>query len=325
MNKFAPVAAIFILLALVFATSYLVQASPSQETLRPDAGGDYAQFDLTGAATDYEATNDQSDTTDIYTNIVGEIDLMNLPNLPAGTGTIHSVTIWFRGQVSPVGGGTPERAATYIKTNANYFQGADNNLVDTPNWVDCSEVYITNPQTLSAWTWAEVDALQAGVVTVTQDSDEPIHVSEVWVVVDYTVWSTWNSYYSDYSESCEDYNTGTSNTIYMKGTGFETGSYTVRYFDALDAQVGTDAGVSITAPQDLQSLMACNTNPAAAEGTWYARVYRSADDALIAEDTFYVNINVIPEFPTVLSAIGVGGLCFGIYWWMRKRAKLRAG
>jgi len=318
MKKLALIATICILSALVFSTSYLVQASPSEAILRPDGGGDYAQWDVTGATYDYEATNDQSDTTDIYTNLVGEIDLMNIQNLPAGSGTIHSVTIWFRGQVFNKGG-TPERAATYLKTNTNYFQGGNNTMVAEPSWGDYSEVYTTNPQTLSAWTWDEVDALQAGVVTVTQDSDEPIHVSEVWVVVDYTTWSTWNSYLSDYSTSCEDYNTGTSDTIYMKGTGFETGNYIVRYYDALEVQVGSDASIYVEAPADLQSNMLCNTNPLAAEGTWHARVYRLSDDALIADDSFYVNADVIPEFPTVMADIGVAGLCFGIYYWMRKR------
>ena len=109
----------------------------------------------------------------------------------------------------------------------------------------------------------------------------------------------------------------------MKGTGFETGTYVVRYFDALAAQVGTDANIGVTAPADLQSLTACNTDPLAAAGTWHATVYRSSDDALIADDTFYVNLNVIPEFPTVFTAIGVTGLCFGIYWWMRKRRVYR--
>ena len=27
----------------------------------------------------------------------------------------------------------------------------------------------------------------------------------------------------------------------------------------------------------------------------------------------------IPEFPTVISAIAAMGLCFGVYWWMRRR------
>ena len=39
----------------------------------------------------------------------------------------------------------------------------------------------------------------------------------------------------------------------------------------------------------------------------------------IADDSFVVDATAIPEFPAVITAIVVAGLCFGIYWWMRKR------
>jgi len=37
------------------------------------------------------------------------------------------------------------------------------------------------------------------------------------------------------------------------------------------------------------------------------------------EFQFEATAAAIPEFPTGLAAIVVAGLCFGIYWWMRKR------
>ena len=40
---------------------------------------------------------------------------------------------------------------------------------------------------------------------------------------------------------------------------------------------------------------------------------------LIADDTFAVAASAIPEFSTVFAAIAIAGLCFGIYYWMRKR------
>jgi len=44
-------------------------------------------------------------------------------------------------------------------------------------------------------------------------------------------------------------------------------------------------------------------------------------DNFIADDSFVVDASAIPEFPEVMAAIGVAGLCFGIYYWMRKRAR----
>ena len=70
----------------------------------------------------------------------------------------------------------------------------------------------------------------------------------------------------------------------------------------------------------------------AAAGNWHAVVLIQSDnlpaaysDALsdpdfVADDVFNVATSAIPEFPEVIAAIGVTGLCFGIYWWMRKRA-----
>jgi len=45
------------------------------------------------------------------------------------------------------------------------------------------------------------------------------------------------------------------------------------------------------------------------------------DTAYAVTDSFTVDDSCIPEFPTVFAAITVPGLCFGIYWRMRKRAK----
>jgi hypothetical protein len=39
----------------------------------------------------------------------------------------------------------------------------------------------------------------------------------------------------------------------------------------------------------------------------------------LADASFTVEPSAIPEFPTIFAAIGVAGLCFAIYYWMRKR------
>jgi len=69
-------------------------------------------------------------------------------------------------------------------------------------------------------------------------------------------------------------------------------------------------------------------------GNWHCAVYTSGanpssydpdDTNIVADDTsytggyaFHVEQSAIPEFPTVVAAVGVSGLCFGIYYWMRK-------
>jgi len=78
-----------------------------------------------------------------------------------------------------------------IKTNSVVYDTSATPITLGTTWTDYSTVYNTNPQTTAAWTWDEVNALQAGVALRqpktsgggTRESD----CTMVWVVVDYTV------------------------------------------------------------------------------------------------------------------------------------------
>jgi len=79
------------------------------------------------------------------------------------------------------------------------------------------------------------------------------------------------------------------------------------------------------------------TKPSAAAGTWHSVVFNTTGDILgnyadargdpsyIIDDVFIVDSSAIPEFPTVMAGIGVAGLCFGIYYWMRRKAAWVSG
>ena len=133
-----------------------------------------------------------------------------------------------------------------------------------------------------------------------------------------TYTAPWDSYQSDNS-TVEDLYDSYGEIIHMKGTGFAAGSYKVRYWDKDGTQVGSDANITIGGGDNLSSHMACNTDEGAIGGTWHAEVYLSDGTTLIADDTFTVDQAAIPEFPTIMAAIGVSGLCFGIYYWMRRK------
>jgi len=76
-----------------------------------------------------------------------------------------------------------------------------------------------------------------------------------------------------------------------------------------------------------------NGDPSATAGTWHAVVFRGGssppanyNDAAgtagyVVADSFTVQQEAIPEFPTVGAGIAVAGMCFGIYSWMRKRVR----
>jgi len=70
---------------------------------------------------------------------------------------------------------------------------------------------------------------------------------------------------------------------------------------------------------------------AATAGTWHGAVFRSGSSppsdynsaagatGYVTADSFYVTDNAIPEFSTIMAAISVAIICFGTYYWMRKK------
>jgi len=129
-------------------------------------------------------------------------------------------------------------------------------------------------------------------------------------------------------------------TVYIYGENFDTtGTYKVAYYDGGTAHDGADGAKVETDtytddPDGILDESQCR--PADYEtssyGTWHAVVYKTTetmptsydlvstgDAAYVVTDSFTVQQAAIPEFPTVMAAIGVAGLCCGIYFWMRKR------
>lgn len=79
-----------------------------------------------------------------------------------------------------------EQAVILWRTyNTDYESSA--NTISRTAFTDYSQTRTTNPNTGSAWTWAEVNALEVGARASTLGSNEIIQVSEFWIVVDYTL------------------------------------------------------------------------------------------------------------------------------------------
>jgi len=127
---------------------------------------------------------------------------------------------------------------------------------------------------------------------------------------------------------------GATNHAYMYGENFDAGTTQVGWYDGggdrreNDDYIGWGGGVLNWAECQFTDYVGV-----AAAGNWHAVVLLQADGApatyaaaladpqFVADDSFTVDATAIPEFPEVMAAIGVAGLCFGIYWWMRKRAR----
>ena len=151
----------------------------------------------------------------------------------------------------------------------------------------------------------------------------------------------WKSYNDAAHENQDDTFSGDQNTVYMHGTNFTTGEqYKVSFYDA-EGSLSADAHKlqtdSVYADGDDGGLSASCAFPSylatADPGTWHAIVcavahtppdtYNEAWVYELTDDSFTVEGSAIPEFPTVFTAIGVTGLCFGIYYWMRRKAYLK--
>jgi len=146
----------------------------------------------------------------------------------------------------------------------------------------------------------------------------------------------WESYKTSactevWGEASSHYDS-TYHTAYMRGEGFADGhSYKIGYYDSSGDQASSTESASSNATGVLDGAYDLNTDPGAAAGTWHSVVFNTTepipdtydaaklDPNYVVEDDFIVDASAIPEFPTVMAGIGVAGLCFGIYYWMRKR------
>lgn len=164
-----------------------VYAAPETETLRPNAAGDETGLSFGGttpADSNWESVDEDSSDDDVtYVESgagVYETDLYNLADT-ALYGTINSVTVFVNCKGTKVG---VFSAYTRIKTNGVAHDGSEITLTTT--YVTYSTAYTTNPQTTAAWTWAEVNALQAGVALKKPTGGATSRCTQVWVVVNYT-------------------------------------------------------------------------------------------------------------------------------------------
>jgi len=150
------------------------------ETLLPTGVGDETNISNSTGATHWDEVNDSNDATYVSQQVGGWArDLYATANHTIGTGFISQVKIICRG--SPSAGDGP-KLKTALKTNGTVYDGSEETL--TAGWQDYSTTYITNPQTGTFWTWAEIDAMQIGT-SILQSVSDP-RCSEVYAEVIYS-------------------------------------------------------------------------------------------------------------------------------------------
>ena len=158
------------------------------EILRPNAAGSQTsilnQYPSEGEHWDKvdEETPD-GDTTCVSCPWTGYArDLYGLPNHSEGTGTINSITVYVRCRTQY----DPDQASVCAscRTHSTTYDGDEQTAATS--YANYSQVWATNPNTGSAWTWDEIDALEIGVrLRKPCATGGSTYCTQVWVEIDY--------------------------------------------------------------------------------------------------------------------------------------------
>jgi len=156
-----------------------------QETIHPNAAGQYAQWTQESPPNsahwnccDEDPPDDDSSYVE-SNSAAWKYEAYNLEN-HTGSGTINWVRVYVRAKLV-----SPETSIirTLIRTyGANYESG---DITPSTSYQNNYTQYDTNPNTGLAWTWDEIDSLQAGASAKISGMVN-IRMTTVWVVINYS-------------------------------------------------------------------------------------------------------------------------------------------
>lgn len=129
--------------------------------LRPNGAGAHTDLTPTGAATNWEAVDEQ--TPDGLTSynasaLEGDIDTYTLGDLPAGTWDVIALQAVWQAAKSDA---NAKFARPVLRIGGTDYVGASQAV--PASFGALRQVFNTSPDTAAAWTEAEVDALEAGI------------------------------------------------------------------------------------------------------------------------------------------------------------------
>jgi len=157
--------------------------TPGSEILRPDGAGSITNLTASGCGSNYQCVDENlSDDDATYVERASNsyrTDVYSLANTGVGSGTIDSVVVHCRTRKTKNNGNV--QPTLYVSSTE--YNGTARSL--TTSYVDYSQVWSTNPNTGSAWTWTEINNLQAGVRMRGQNNSFPAYCTQVWVEVFY--------------------------------------------------------------------------------------------------------------------------------------------
>jgi len=323
-------------LGMALMVAFLPQTALADDpsvTLVPN--GDTARIEWSSTnASHYEAVDEgispsDGDNTTVYTSESLKVDRFEL-NSTSGIGKCTAVNVTVRCRTN----GT---LTLYVRLSKS-----DDTTIDTTRSASVTNASYANKQynfTGLDLSQADVNGMRVEVMPYFTAAGT-VWVTAIEVVVTYST-ATWQSYSnSNHTTQCDNFSDyATEHIAYMHGEGFATNaSYRVIFWD-LDNGTWYKRGIEDPDSDGSGNLSAAHTFNVTTDtdGDWHCTVYDSqtydpstydsGDSQIVADDTsytggyaFHVEASAIPEFPTVVAGIGVAGLCFGIYYWMRKKS-----
>ena len=162
------------------------------EILRPNAAGDETNLTPENGGANYTEVDESTpdgDVTSVYPDSSGWLrDLYNLNDQAAGSGTINKITVYCEIRGANI---TTHYAKIAIKSGTGFgspdtiSEGSQIYLPSNANYNTYSHDWNTNPATGAAWTWDEIDRLQAGLSMYDAGIARPA-CTQVYVEIDYT-------------------------------------------------------------------------------------------------------------------------------------------
>ena len=143
-------------------------------TLRPNSDASPNLGTPSSGSDHYKMVNDASDSTNLYHNLPEQGELFTFAET-AVTGTINSVTFYYRGARASTG------TAKFLLDSESL-----DNLTDYTIWADIAVGKTTNTWVPSvSWTWEKINAIEAGY-SATINAGTEFTMTDIWVIVDYT-------------------------------------------------------------------------------------------------------------------------------------------
>lgn len=163
-------------------------------TLRPNAAGDATTLFKKSGTYNWQMVDEASPDNDgSYVYVVAPVDgsntkydLYNLPDHTTETGTINYVRVYFR--CRRIFNAASGNAWAKIKTGGTEYIGSSKSL--GMSYSNYYHQWNTNPKTGVAWTWGDIDALQAGIQLRAYHGTDCVtghsRCTQVYVAVNYT-------------------------------------------------------------------------------------------------------------------------------------------